>query len=375
MSSSVSDSNFLNPERVDNARLRRGMTKAELSRALGVTTRTGRRYFDDGFPARHAPWLADVLQFPADYFRMGPVPEFDTGSVNFRAGRRATAVERGAATAAGRNAVVIDDWIRERFTGPTVDVPDFSGEDPVLAARNLRVMWGLGTSPLPNLVQLCESRGIRVYGLPSLADAVDAFSVWTRSTPFIFLARAKTPERSRFDIAHELGHLVLHAGFAGKLRREAEAEADAFASEFLLPRQALVEHLPRNPSVDQILQFRSRYLASAFAVTVALHRAGRLDESAYHRRCGLLNQRGYRLAEPGGMRTFERSRIFDHIFSPAAGQKRTQSVALAAELCLPVEDVRAATFEVELHSVAVPDVPEGGEERSHDRPNLRLVRQ
>ena len=39
---------------------------------------------------------------------------------------------------------------------------------------------------------------------------VDAFSVWREYTPYIFLKLMKTAEHSRFDAAHELGHLVLH---------------------------------------------------------------------------------------------------------------------------------------------------------------------
>jgi Zn-dependent peptidase ImmA (M78 family) len=72
-------------------------------------------------------------------------------------------------------------------------------------------MWGLGTGPRPNLLQLCESRGIRVFALAPFADAVEAYSIWRNDIPYVFLARRKAPERLRFDLAHELGHLVLHS--------------------------------------------------------------------------------------------------------------------------------------------------------------------
>lgn len=60
------------------------------------------------------------------------------------------------------------------------------------------------------MVHLCESRGIPVYGLTNIAKEMDAFSARDGPQPFIFTSRKKTPERKRFDIAHELGHLVLH---------------------------------------------------------------------------------------------------------------------------------------------------------------------
>src|SRR3546814_6566541 len=39
---------------------------------------------------------------------------------------------------------------------------------------------------------------------------VDAFSCWRNGQPFVFLNTFKSAERSRFDAAHELAHLVLH---------------------------------------------------------------------------------------------------------------------------------------------------------------------
>lgn len=113
-----------------------------------------------------------------------------------------------------------------------------SGEDPRLAAALLREEWNLGSGPLPNLVHLCESRGIAFLGLPQLAESVDAYSFWLDRNPFIFLARQKTPERSRFDVAHELGHLVLHRHNDDESSAFQEREADTFASEFLIPRAA-----------------------------------------------------------------------------------------------------------------------------------------
>lgn len=45
-------------------------------------------------------------------------------------------------------------------------------------------------------------------------NKLDAFSVWFDNKPFIFLSSDKdTNVRIRFDIAHELGHLLMHSDY------------------------------------------------------------------------------------------------------------------------------------------------------------------
>ncbi|MCH6544747.1 MAG: ImmA/IrrE family metallo-endopeptidase, partial [Deltaproteobacteria bacterium] len=75
-------------------------------------------------------------------------------------------------------------------------------------------------------------------------SAVDAFSFWHGARPCIFLNPSKrSASRSRFDIAHELGHLVLHADAAPGSPIH-EKEANAFASAFLLPRETFGSECP-----------------------------------------------------------------------------------------------------------------------------------
>ena len=62
-------------------------------------------------------------------------------------------------------------------------------------------------------------------------------------TPYIFVSEDCTPERQRFTIAHELGHILLgHVGEGNLVNREPdptdhpmEREANVFASRLLAP--------------------------------------------------------------------------------------------------------------------------------------------
>jgi Zn-dependent peptidase ImmA (M78 family) len=93
------------------------------------------------------------------------------------------------------------------------------------------------------MLLLLESKGTIVARSEFGTDTVSAFSFWEGSRPFIFLgADRESACRSRFDAAHELGHLVLHRGIAAEELEskldQIEKEADRFAGAFLLPEQS-----------------------------------------------------------------------------------------------------------------------------------------
>jgi Zn-dependent peptidase ImmA (M78 family) len=200
--------------------------------------------------------------------------------------------------------------------------------------------------PLPK--EACRPRGVRVYTLPPFADAVDAYSIWYHEVPFVFLTRRKTPERIRFDLVHELGHLVLHGDVPAETTAE-ERAADAFASEFLIPSASLVEYLRHNPSFRELLTVRTQFKVSAMALAYAAHQAGRMTDWAYRQTCIELSQHGFRTAEPGGMPSYEMSRVFTQILG-SAGNSTVNARMIATDLDVPVSDVHAMTFGAELRA-------------------------
>lgn len=362
---------FLDPGRIGLARSRRGLTKSDLARQLRVTPRTITRYETGEAPPSAALELSRVLLFPVEFFQKPGVPEIDVSRVNFRAARRASARVRAAAVAAGALGIEVDRWITERFTLPPVNVPLYSGERPALAARLLRAEWALGTKPLPNAVQLAESRGVRVYTLPTIAEEVDAYSSWQGSVPFVFLSRRRTPERMRFDVAHELGHLVLHPAM-GCDDATQEREADAFASEFLMPADAIPEYLRSNPSVADLLQVRTQFKVSAMAIAYAAHKAGQLSDWSYRQVCIELSGKGFRSSEPGGMPVHEMSRVFPQILKREGSRATVQQIS--DDLAVPVAEVRALTFGVELGAASSDtDVPSTSSSPNNWSRSFRVV--
>jgi transcriptional regulator with XRE-family HTH domain len=100
------------------------------------------------------------------------------------------------------------------------------------AALKLRQTWNLGLDPIENLIQLFEDQGIKV-GLVSGFEHFDACTFKTGQAPVI-VSKADLPgDRQRFNLGHELGHLVL--GVREEL--DPEEASHRFIGSFLVPAQ------------------------------------------------------------------------------------------------------------------------------------------
>lgn len=108
------------------------------------------------------------------------------------------------------------------------------------AAEQCRKKWGLGIkSPITNMVRVLENAGALITYFTDISEKVDAFSM-QRKRPLIIQNPSKeSPCRMRFNLAHECGHIVMHDGIETG-DNKTEAEANRFASAFLLPRAAFL---------------------------------------------------------------------------------------------------------------------------------------
>ena len=103
----------------------------------------------------------------------------------------------------------------------------------------------LRTSRCGNMVRLLEMHGAIVVRLELADQGIDAFSWLGPDRPVVILDTGKDDRaRSRFDAAHELGHLVMHRERARAADRDLEKQAHRFASAFLLPARRLEAEWP-----------------------------------------------------------------------------------------------------------------------------------
>ncbi len=119
----------------------------------------------------------------------------------------------------------------------------------------MRKDWGVPSGPISSVVGLLESHGVVVIRMTLESADVDKGD------------RA----RSRFDAAHELGHLVIHgAEFWGLT--EVEKQAHGFAAAFLMPRDQIYRELPQRVDWPSLFQLKRRWQVSLAALLMRARR-------------------------------------------------------------------------------------------------------
>lgn len=336
---------MFNGDRLKIARQRRKLSGKRLAELAGVTPVTVSKS-ENGHQPEDAvvEKFAAALDYPKTFFFLGAPDILESDTVSFRSLKKRSAAERDASLAAGTLGVALYDWIGERFNLPEPDLIDLSKERnrPDIAARILRQHWQLGDRPIGNVLKLLESKGIRILSLSENTRNVDAYSFWRNSHPYIFLNQEKTAERSIFDSAHELGHLVLHHHAGAKNEKGAEMQADRFAGAFLMPEADVINEISHVFSPTQIINAKSRWKVSAMALAYHLHALGLLSDWNYRSVCIELGKRGYRSGEPIGVER-ETSIVLAKVLK-ALWSRRLTKDDIARDLAVPIEEIESLIF-------------------------------
>lgn len=347
---------MFNAERLKLARQRRRLTGKRLAELAGVTPITVSKVENGHVPEDDTiDRFAKALGFPRDFFMMDNPEMLMSDTVSFRSLSKMSAAERNASLAAGSLGIALYDWLDAKFKLPKADLVDLNKERnrPEIAARILRQHWGLGDRPIGNVLKLLESKGIRILSLSEDTKNVDAYSFWRGPHPYIFLNQEKTAERSIFDSAHELAHLVLHHHAGAKNDRGAEMQADKFASAFLMPEADIKSEAVVGNSVHQIIRAKKRWKVSAMALAYRLNALEIINPWAYRSLCIELGQKGYRSGEPIGVER-ETSVVLAKVFAALWGKRMTKA-DIATDLSIPLEDLESLIFGLSGGGVAKPD--------------------
>lgn len=370
---------MFNPARLRLARRRRGLTKKALAESVSYDVKTIIRYEDGkGTPtAESISRLAHRLDFPEDFFGGPDFDEVSVHGVSFRSLKSLLVADREAALAAASLAFMLHDWVADRFNLPLPDIGSFKEDNnPESAARLVREQWGLGERRISNMMHLLESRGVRIFSLVDSTRALDAFSMWRRETPFVFVNTAVTSStgagqitvaRSRFDLAHELGHLVLHRHGSPK-GRFAEEQANQFASAFLMPTAEVLARLPRVCFLNELIQAKEIWGVSVAALNHRLHQLGITSDWQYRTFCIQIREQ-FRQTEPRDPPR-ETSLLWEKVFEALRAEHITKP-KLAANVALPVAEVENLLFQLtKMQSI------DGGARapmKTRGRPSLKVV--
>lgn len=153
------------------------------------------------------------------------------------------------------------------------------------AAIECRTLWGLGRGPIADLALAVESAGIILVREETGIAQIEGLSAWSSvlSRPIVFLSADKDNAfRSRFDLAHELGHLILHKHMPRASERDRynqmEKQAHRFAGAMLLPADSFSTEIRTPVTLDSLLLIKQRWGASVAAIIMRLEALGIIDE-------------------------------------------------------------------------------------------------
>ncbi len=186
---------------------------------------------------------------------------------------------------------------RPQFPAPQ---PAHTAEDAEQRAVELRQMWGLDDNPIESITQLIEDRGGVVVGIDRPIDHFDGVSGWINtSIPLAVTTTASSTDRQRFNIAHELGHLLLWQ--EGQNDKTSEAVAHRFAAAFLLPatamKHALGEHR-QHIDIGELLLLKEKFGISMQAIVYRAQDLGVISMALCKSFFKSFSQKGWRKNEP-----------------------------------------------------------------------------
>jgi Zn-dependent peptidase ImmA (M78 family)/DNA-binding XRE family transcriptional regulator len=182
--------------------------------------------------------------------------------------------------------------IRAERTIPTFDPVEV---DPAAAARMVRMQWQLPVGPVRQLYRWLESAGCVVIEESFGTARVDGMSQWVNGIPLMLLNSDAPTDRKRLTAAHELGHLVLHGS---EIMEDPEAQANAFAAEFLMPADVIRPQL-RNLAIPRLPDLKRQWGVSMAALIERSYHLDLLKPEQRTRMYKTFSAKGWRKSEPG----------------------------------------------------------------------------
>lgn len=270
-----------NPQMISLAREYRELTQGELAKKIGVTQSAVAQIENGNATAAGEDTyekIADVLSFPESFFlQEGIKIGFGSSSVYYRKKASLTAADRKRIQSLvnlnrlGLLKMLDAVFIKPKLPLPRCDIEAY-GDSPSKVASVIRAAWNLPDGPIDDLTSLVEKAGIIVIECDFGTKEMDGTCVWLADMqPLIFLNKLLPPDRYRFTLAHELGHLVMH-----DIPHETmEDEADEFAGELLMQSiafKAAASAFGGRPTLKHLAQLKPYWKVSIAAMIENLYR-------------------------------------------------------------------------------------------------------
>jgi Zn-dependent peptidase ImmA (M78 family)/DNA-binding XRE family transcriptional regulator len=303
-----------NGSRLREGRIYRGYTITDLANELEVSKQMISKYENNkAVPTFESLiQISNILKFPKEYFYENSI-EVKTGNTYFRSLLTTGKKEREMQYDRVKYLTIIRALLEEYVDFPELHVPDFSERDSENVeeiANRLRVEWGLEDKPIKDIVFLLETKGFVISSLNLDKRTIDAFGsqheVNGKQYYSIVLGNDKGSfYRRQFDVAHELGHKVLHDPYLNlddlskDEFKQIEQEANDFAAAFLLPKESFLRDVSIHPNDLMYYKLlKKKWCVSIGAMVMRAYKLGAITEGTYQYMQRSISQKGWRTKEP-----------------------------------------------------------------------------
>lgn len=229
------------------------------------------------------------------------------------------------------------------------DPEEITSEEIELAASECRDLWRLGRSAVQDLALAVEGAGVVLIREETGIAQIEGLSAWSEvlDRPFVLLSADKdNGYRSRFDLAHELGHLVLHRHIPRPTERDRhkqlEQQAHRFAGAFLLPAETFATEVRMPVTLDDLLLLKRRWGVSVGAIVMRLRALKILDEEGAQSLFKRRSARWGAKSEPGdGDRSPERPRLLHRTIDLLVDENVMPMDAIPRHIGLAAHDIES----------------------------------
>ena len=232
----------------------------------------------------HVERIAAHLGFDVAFFYQPPGPDFPYGSLLYRKRSAMKSADQSRLHQTAWAAFIMHEHMAKQLKRvPPLRLPALAGEPPELAAQLTRDALGCEPdTPIDRLLFKLEACGVCVFALPDNVEDYDAFMLWAagQHKPVIVVNTDKPGDRIRWTTAHEAGHAVMHHSLRGSTE-DVEKEADIFASELLMPAEAMRQALAYPVTLSSLADLKLQWGVSMQALKVRARDLGIISPHQY----------------------------------------------------------------------------------------------
>jgi Zn-dependent peptidase ImmA (M78 family) len=341
-------------KRLTQAREYRQMTKLAVAELTDVVSSTVSKWESGETEPRpgHIDRLSELLGFDRMFFYR-PV-RHDEELDFWRSQSQATRAARERAKSKLTWLKELTSYAWKFFETPTLNLPDIKipenfeeidDEEIERIANDVRAYWKISDGPINHVVRTLEKNGIIVARCDLLADKLDALSEF-KSYPFVVLSSRKaSAARSRFDAAHELGHIVMHRRITRRDLNNTskfsiiEEQAHRFAGAFLLSAKHFVREL-WSPSLQALRERKEEWGASISCMLTRCLHLGLVSDVQYRRLNVQISKHHWRTREPlDDKLSAERPRLLAQCFESLIDSNTKSRQQILRDLRLPAKEI------------------------------------